>query len=153
MQHHRKSWYSRPSGFQPCASCSLSVVSATSSWLPASIASSPGGCCRPAENHHRRKAQWPADFHRPQAIRADPDGGLRGQQGHQRLHPSWFYRLAQHPSSARNRDTGVAMWFAVPGIPSPTRPSSDCEMVSVPGSNVAGKIYARCDKTASGCGG
>ena len=43
------------------------------------------------------------------------------------------------PSSARKRDEGVATCSAVPGIPSPTRPSRHCEISSAPpASNVTG---------------
>ncbi|MNN50542.1 hypothetical protein D3C81_1651340 [compost metagenome] len=48
------------------------------------------------------------------------------------------------PSSARNRETGVAMRLAVPGIPSPTRPSRHCEVASLPpASKLAGYEYLR----------
>ncbi len=42
-------------------------------------------------------------------------------------------------SRARKRDTGVAIWFSLPGIPSPMSPSRQREMSSTaPASNDAG---------------
>lgn len=86
------------------------------------------------------KAQRLADLHRMQAIQTHLHRDIGCQQAPKDLHSfQGFPRCYSTPGSDRKRDSGVAICSTVPGMPRPTRPTSDCEILSVPpDSNVAG---------------